>query len=293
MPTQAYQSSNYWVDVLFSSTQPVDTTPPTVTSFNPTSGATGVATNIAPSVTFSEALDPASVNASTVQLLNGSTLVAAIVTYNASTNTATLTPTAALANSTTYTIAVIGGPSGVKDLAGNALVTSVGSLFTTAAAASPTSSLWSSSATPATPDSGDAQSIELGVKFTANSSGYITGIRYYKSAANTGVHTGSLWSASGQLLATATFTGEGGSGWQQVLFSTPVAVTAGTTYVASYHTTIGHYAVNRSFFTAPFVSGPLIVPVNGGVYSYGAGGMPTQAYQSSNYWVDVLFSSTL
>ena len=145
----------------------------------------------------------------------------------------------------------------------------------TAAVASPTFSLWASSATPATPDSGDTQSIELGVKFTANTSGFITGIRFYKSAANTGVHTGSLWSASGQLLATATFTGEGGSGWQQVLFSTPVAVTAGTTYVASYHTNTGHYAVNRSFFTSPFISGPLTVPASGGVYSYGAGGFPT------------------
>ena len=155
-----------------------------------------------------------------------------------------------------------------------------------------TFSLWASSATPATPDSGDTQSIELGVKFTANTSGFITGIRFYKSAANTGVHTGSLWSASGQLLATATFTGEGGSGWQQVLFSTPVAVTAGTTYVASYHTNTGHYAVNRSFFTSPFISGPLTVPASGGVYSYGAGGFPTQSYQSSNYWVDVLFNTT-
>ena len=97
--------------------------------------------------------------------------------------------------------------------------------------------------------------------------------------------------ASGQLLATATFTGEGGSGWQQVLFSTPVAVSAGTTYTASYHTNTGHYALNRSFFTSSFLSGPLQVPINGGVYLYGAGGFPTQSYQGSNYWVDVVFST--
>src|SRR5262249_52558797 len=63
-----------------------------------------------------------------------------------------------------------------------------------------TYSLWPLTATPLTPDSGDGQSIELGVKFTTDVNGYITGIRYYKSDANTGVHTGSLWSASGQLL---------------------------------------------------------------------------------------------
>ena len=73
-----------------------------------------------------------------------------------------------------------------------------------------------------TPDSGDAHSVELGVKFTSEVFGTVTGVRFYKSAANTGTHIGSLWSASGQLLATATFTGETASGWQQVNFSTPV-----------------------------------------------------------------------
>ena len=65
---------------------------------------------------------------------------------------------------------------------------------------------------PAIVDSGDGHAVELGVKFTPTTSGFITGMRYYKSAANTGMHTGSLWSASGQLLATAMFTGEGASG---------------------------------------------------------------------------------
>ena len=41
---------------------------------------------------------------------------------------------------------------------------------------------------------------------------------------------------SGTLLASATFTNESASGWQQVNFSNPVPITAGTTYVASYHT---------------------------------------------------------
>jgi hypothetical protein len=100
----------------------------------------------------------------------------------------------------------------------------------------------------------------------------------------------SLWSASGQLLATATFIGEGGSGWQQVMFSTPVAVTADTTYVASYHSNTGHDAVNRSYFTSSYLNGSLQVPVGGGVYLYGAGGFPTKSYQASNYWVDVVFS---
>ena len=106
-------------------------------------------------------------------------------------------------------------------------------------------SLWSNSPTPSIVDSGDKQAVELGIKFTSDVNGQITGLRFYKSAANTGTHTAHLWSSSGQLLATATFTGETASGWQQVNFATPVAITAGTTYVASYYTTKGRYSVDR------------------------------------------------
>ncbi|RPI34249.1 MAG: DUF4082 domain-containing protein, partial [Hyphomicrobiaceae bacterium] len=83
----------------------------------------------------------------------------------------------------------------------------------------------------------DGQEVELGMRFSSTVSGYISGIRFYKSAANTGTHTGSLWTNNGQLLATGTFTGESASGWQQLNFATPVAITANTNYIASYHTT--------------------------------------------------------
>ena len=79
------------------------------------------------------------------------------------------------------------------------------------------------------------------MRFTSSSAGTITGIKYYKGANDTGTHTGSLWSSTGTLLATATFTNETASGWQTVTFSNPVSITAGTTYVASYHSN-GHYA---------------------------------------------------
>ncbi len=106
-------------------------------------------------------------------------------------------------------------------------------------------SLWSASTTPATVDSGDPNAIELGVQFSSATSGYISGVRFYKAATNTGIHIGSLWTADGTLLAQATFTNETGSGWQQVSFSQPVAVTAGTTYVAGYHTDTGHYSFDE------------------------------------------------
>ena len=144
---------------------------------------------------------------------------------------------------------------------------------------------------PAVADSGDANAnVELGVRFTSDSSGSVTGVRFYKSVANTGTHTGSLWTSAGGLLATGTFTGESASGWQTLTFTTPVGITAGTTYVASYHTTAGHYASTHNGFTVAYNNPPLHAPASGtagnGVYRYGAAAFPNQSYVASNYWVD-------
>ena len=176
---------------------------------------------------------------------------------------------------------------------GNALAADVTASFTTAAApTTPPATLWPSTTTPSIVDSGDTSAVELGVKFTATTNGTIAGIRFYKSAANTGTHTANLWSASGQLLATAVFTNETASGWQTVTFTTPVAVTAGTTYIASYFAPNGRFAVDRDYFGANYTVGPITVPTAGGIYTYGSSSaFPESSYWNSNYWVDVLFSS--
>ena len=54
------------------------------------------------------------------------------------------------------------------------------------------------------------------MKFRADSAGTVTGVRFYKAAANTGTHVGALWTAGGTQLAQATFTNETASGWQHV-----------------------------------------------------------------------------
>ena len=95
-------------------------------------------------------------------------------------------------------------------------------------------SIWGTNVTPAVADSGDPNAVEVGVRFTSTAFGTVTGLRFYKSAANTGTHVGNLWTEDGQLLASVTFTGETGSGWQQATFSSPVPILPGTTYVASY-----------------------------------------------------------
>ena len=67
-----------------------------------------------------------------------------------------------------------------------------------------------------------------------------------------------------------TFTNESTQGWEELDFSTPVAVTAGTTYVASYHTTTGHYAATSNGLASAVTNGPLTALASGGVYAYGS-----------------------
>ena len=138
------------------------------------------------------------------------------------------------------------------------------------------------------------------MKFHADVAGALMGLRFYKSAANTGMHVGNLWTSGGVLLASAPFTGETASGWQEVRFATPVAIAADTTYVASYHTDVGHYALDAGYFTAGgWDATPLHAPAAGvvggnGVYGYGASSsvFPSGASPvNPNYWVDVVFSA--
>ena len=141
-------------------------------------------------------------------------------------------------------------------------------------------------------DAADTSGVTLGLRFQAASDGTITGVRFYKEADNTGTHTGSLWTAGGTLLATGTFSGESGSGWQELDFSAPVQVTAGTTYVASYFTSAGHYAITTGGLGSAVTNGPLTALASGGVYAYGsAESFPSSAYNASNYWVDVVYST--
>ncbi len=151
-------------------------------------------------------------------------------------------------------------------------------------------------ATPATVDSGDTTSVELGVKFKADYNGTITGIRFYKASTNIGTHIGSLWSSTGTRLAQATFANETASGWQTVTFASPVSVTAGTTYVASYFAPSGHYSAHdqrprdgrrqpaaardRQLARAPTASTPTARRARSRAARYNA----------TNYWVDVMYA---
>lgn len=151
--------------------------------------------------------------------------------------------------------------------------------------------------TPDRIDGNDPDPIELGVKFRASVDGTVTGVRFYKAPTNTGTHVGTLWQLNGQQLARATFTNESASGWQSVTFASPVGITAGTTYVVSYHAPNGHYSYNGQAFASPLTNGPLeaLADSVSGNGVYGSGGtpnFPNNSFNAANYWVDVLFAPT-
>src|SRR5437762_1926905 len=69
-------------------------------------------------------------------------------------------------------------------------------------------SFFAPSATPGRPGGTDQLSVELGLRFSVDSPGSLTAIRFYKGAISNSVHTVSLWTATGQLVARASTTSE-------------------------------------------------------------------------------------
>ena len=169
-------------------------------------------------------------------------------------------------------------------------------MFSTSADAQVT--IFPASSTPGTIDHGNPAPTELGVQFKSDTTGYITGLRFYKATTNTGTHVAHLWTTSGVLLQSATFTNETASGWQQVNFATPVQVTANTVYIASYWAPVGHYSIDFNYFKTKGVdNAPLHALQNGvnggnGVYFHASKSkFPSANYESSNFWVDVVYSA--
>ena len=274
-------SANYWVDPIFSA---APNQAPTVVATSPGNNATSVPVSARVTVTFDSPVQPGSATV-TVKRASDGAAVAGTASSETSGTTVTFLPSGAFDPGTKYSVTV----SGARSSGGTPMAQPATREFTTSGAEACPCSLMETTTEPSLSDGGDAGAITLGLSFTPSVNGYVKGIRYFRDAANTGTHTGKLWSSSGDELASVTFD-DSGDGWQQATFSSAVPVTAGTTYVASYYAPNGHYSAASGQFAQPMVNVPLSSVGAGGVYHYG-NGFPNQSYLSTNYFVDVVFTT--
>jgi hypothetical protein len=288
-PTKSISATNYWVDAVMT-TGAASSTPPAVTTQSPAPGQTAVPISSPVVAIFTEPIDSSTLSFTLAD--SSGNPVPASVTWNNSTNTATLTPNSTLGLASTYTATV-----NASDVFGNAMTSPSTWSFTTATTL-PTPqcpcSLWPTSTTPNTVTTTDKQSVELGTAFQTSVAGQVTGVKFYKGPNDpSNAHVGSLWTSTGQQLATGTFTNETSSGWQTLTFANPVSIQANTTYVVSVHFPNGQYPDDVNYFTSPHAYYPLTATgPNNGLYTYGASSVfPTKSSKSSNYYVDVIFTT--
>ena len=271
-PTATYNGGNYWVDVVYQFSNPDIVTQPA--SVSVTAGATA---------TFS--VTAAGTPAPTYQWQQEAAGAGSYTAVSGATSASYTTPATTTANSgTQYRCLVTNSAGSVTSDPATLIVNSTSSV-----------SLFGTT-TPAASVVGGGGAVNLGVQFQSSQAGTITGVRFYKLSGDTGTHIGYLWTASGTLLASATFTGETSTGWQQVTFAAPVTISANTTYVASYYAPAAGFPATFNYFNSAATHGPLTalaspsVPHGNGVYAYaGPGSFPTANYTMSNYWVDVVF----
>lgn len=249
-----------------------------VVSVSPVDGAEDVAANVNVSVTFSDDVDFSESfivvkDADGKQIEGTTTYASGIASFN---------PTEDLplgAVITAYVIGVVPYQSWSFTIAG-----------------SQSYSLWDDGTIPQNPDSVTLPVGTLGVKFRANVGGVVDGVRYWKAPSNTTPTYGRLYAIDGTLLGEVLFTGETASGWQQQAFNAPIAITADTLYIIAFYTSSGKLGFNSNYFATAKTTGPLTAPASGTVSGNGVYAesdvFPTNTFNATNYWVDVVFTPT-
>ncbi|TMV58186.1 DUF4082 domain-containing protein, partial [Thioclava sp. BHET1] len=275
----------YWVDVLFNTADEGANIAPVAIADSGFATQQGTALAISAASLLANDTDA---NGDTLSVTGVSNASNGTVSYDAQSAMVTFTPAQDYQGSAGFTYAISDGQGGTASAAVSLSV----------AQPSASQSLFAATATPAVANVADYNSVELGMKFTSSTAGTVTGVKFYKGSQNTGPHTGSLWTSTGTLLGNVTFSNETANGWQSANFNTPVSIAADTTYVVSYHTG-GYYSADSGYFNAPVTNGSLTAPASStsggnGVYAYGSSSLfPSSSYNSSNYWVDVIFNGQL
>ena len=161
-------------------------------------------------------------------------------------------------------------------------------------------SIFIPSLVPQATNSNDGTDYTLGTVFSADTNGQVYGARWlFPDNLPTQPVVATLYSwtsdTSGVQLASATFT-DVQTGWNSVLFSSPVNITANTKYVITIWTHEYYVGTTGFFSSASTVNGDLTAPQdvagahNGKLIGgHGSSAYPTQSFGSSGYYVDVLF----
>ena len=135
--------------------------------------------------------------------------------------------------------------------------------------------------------------VELGTAFTPSVTARSPAIRFYKGTGNTGTHTGSLWSSAGTRLATGhVHRRDRDRLADRRRSTTPVALTAGTDVRrVLLRAATGTTRRPRVLRAPAGPSGPLTAPAGRqrALPLRPGGGFPTGSWNSTNYFVDVVF----
>jgi Mo-co oxidoreductase dimerisation domain. len=172
-------------------------------------------------------------------------------------------------------------------------------------------SFWDDTVVPRIEANTRVDPLQVGVQFCSDVDGDILGIRFYKSACNTGPHIGYLWEkASRKMLRSVDFkdAGDKSTGWKEARFATPIPIKASTptnvvTYIASYWAPNANYAIDYWYFHPLLEPSPELVAYplrtvsddpgglnENGVYSSAIDQMPINSHRKSeNFWIDVIF----
>jgi hypothetical protein len=166
-------------------------------------------------------------------------------------------------------------------------------------------SFWADLPTPTNFDATEIGNLELGVKFQVDVPGTIKSVRFYKATVEDAVNIPvSVWTTGGTLVGQTTVS-VSGTGWKTATFTSPLPVSPDTTYIASYHVNsatpgqaIGYPYTSQYFSSSGVDNGPLHALASGldggnGVYRNSATpAAPNQTFNSTNYWIDVVFTGS-
>jgi len=310
LPTGSYRASNYFRDVVF---VPAGcAAPPTATSTVVSTATSTSTSSPTRTPTTTPTQTPTTTSTRTPTMIAARTPIATPTRTRtpiaAPTRTPTARPTTTITSTATPTASAVNSPtasSTVIPTATNTVIPTATNTVIPTATNTPTpfgcKPLGTQSVfTDQTPNAANVDNAglntELGLKFQSGRAGQITAIRYWRSPGDTGAHVGNIWLGTGGTdplniapLTTVTFTNETAAGWQQQALPQPLAIAANTVYIVSVNANAYFPASGGALLTS-VANGNLrtVADYHNGV-SGSTGAFPTDDYQNTNYFRDVVF----